>query len=148
MSRGYYYEKIKVVSDEIERYVLMRDGEPHGEPLEEVAIAFSLPPEEGGMYTMHKHGSVELVEKWLKTAQQRYREAGFSDMSDELMMVVGRFDLEPLNRVLDTTGYLKRFFEYHKIAIDSAEFIKAVKEKSELDGAIKDDQDAAEALKF
>lgn len=117
MPREYHYTKIKVMSRENEQYVLMCDDEKIGAPLEEVAIAFSLPPEDDSMYTMHKHGSYEIVEKWLKDAQDKFRKAGFNDMADELMMIVGRFDVEHLNRVLDTTGYLGRFFEHHGIVI-------------------------------
>lgn len=88
------------------QYVLHNGEAPIGPVMDEVAIGFD---KESG--TLHKHGSLATVEKWLKNAQAKFRAAGFDDMANELTMVSGRFELDDLNRCLSTTGYIGRLYE-------------------------------------
>lgn len=87
------------------QYVLHQGDKPIGPVMDEVAIAFD---RECG--TLHKHGSVEMVRQWLQKSQDTFRQAGFPDMAENLIMIAGRFDLEDLNRCLSTTGYLAQFY--------------------------------------
>ena len=83
---------------------------------EEVAIAFDDPGNDD-MMTLLKHGTKENVSAYLDKVIPRYREAGLPEMADQLKMISGKFDVEELNRVIDTTGYLKRFMQKHGIEL-------------------------------
>lgn len=88
------------------QYVLHDGEDPIGPCLDEVAIAFD---KESG--TLHKHGNPEWVAKWHQETQAKFRQAGFDDMADALIVITGRFDLEDLNRCLSTSGYVARLYQ-------------------------------------
>jgi hypothetical protein len=85
-------------------------------PIKEVAIVFSTSLDDG-FHTLHKHGNPELVQKWYNKTHESYIKSGFNDLADSLVFIQGEFDVDQLNRVLDTTGYLPRFLDYHDIEI-------------------------------
>ncbi|GBG14586.1 uncharacterized protein NMK_2185 [Novimethylophilus kurashikiensis] len=87
------------------QYVLHEGDDPIGAVMDEVSICFD---KESG--TLHKHGRPELVQDWHAKAQAKYREAGFDEMADELIVITGRFALEDLNRCLSTSGYVGVFY--------------------------------------
>lgn len=97
-----------------DRYVLTDDGEPVGPPMDQVAIAFS---RDDGV--LHKHGSITVVSAWAAKARQRLNAAGLNEMSEGIIVLSGRYPLEELNRCLDTSGYVGRFYE-RLLAPDSA----------------------------
>ena len=71
--------------------------------MDEVAIAFTI---SDAMWTLHKHGSTELVQRWHDRTVKKLRDAGFDDLADEMAMISGKFPVEELNRCIDTTGYI------------------------------------------
>ena len=79
--------------------------------IEEVAIAFSKESFDGGMWTLHKHGSKEAVQRWYDNVTKKYREAGLDDIADEMVMIVGKFPVDELNRTIETSGYIKKMIE-------------------------------------
>lgn len=101
-----------------EQYYLMDGEEVIAEPLDEVAIAFSTPNFEGDFFTLHKHGDVKNVEAWADNARSSFRKSGFDDMAEAIVVLSGKFDVDQLNRALDTTGYISRFLDYHNININ------------------------------
>ena len=86
---------------------------------DEVSIAFSVDRENDGssMWTLHKHGDPDMVEKWFTEALRKFREAGFNDMADDLKMVRGKFPVSELNRAIDTSGYIKVMLERLKLEV-------------------------------
>ncbi len=88
------------------KYVYYLGGEVKGEPLDAVAIVFD---KETG--TLHKHGPVEGVTRWAEDAQRKFREGGFPDMADDLIVLSGRFTLEDLNRCLSNSGFPALFYQ-------------------------------------
>ena len=89
-----------------EKYVLHDEGEPIGQPLDEVAIALD---KDSG--TLHKHGSPEYVEKWCKAARMKFRSHGYHDMATQLVVISGRFEIEEINRCISISGYAGKFYE-------------------------------------
>lgn len=89
-----------------EKYVLHDEGEPIGQPLDEVAIALD---KDSG--TLHKHGSPEYVEKWSKAARMKYQSCGCNDMATQLVVISGRFSLEDLNRCISISGYAGKLYK-------------------------------------
>lgn len=65
-----------------------------------IAIGFSW---DGTRSVMHKHGSPKPVEAWRKRQNAAYKAAG---LNDELYTIIGELDVDSLNRIIDTTGYL------------------------------------------
>lgn len=88
------------------QYVLHDGDQPIGAVLDSVAIAL-----DKSSGTLHKHGSPELVERWLSTAQARFRQSGYPEMADDLVIIQGRFTLEDLNRCVSTSGYVGRLYQ-------------------------------------
>ncbi len=74
---------------------------------DEVAIGFSKVDDQH--YCMHKHGKPEMVQEWLSRTSQSYRDAGYDKEANDLAMVVGKFDIEDLNKVIQITGYIINF---------------------------------------
>ena len=106
---------------EDERYTLMDGGDEIAPAISQVAIAFSMDAISKGMDVIHKHGNLDLVKDWVENAMQGYSKAGLEDEAASLRMVVGRFDLDELNHVINTTGYIDTFLKKHGITIERPE---------------------------
>ena len=87
------------------QYVLHKGDKPIGPLLDEVSIAFD---KESG--TLHKHGSREMVERWADNAKSKFRESGFGEMADDIVVITGAFDLNDINRCITTSGYIGVLF--------------------------------------
>lgn len=87
------------------QYVLHDGDKPIGRVLDCVALGL-----DKGSGTLHKHGAPEMVERWLTDAQARFRQGGFPDMADDLVLVSGRFTLDDLNRCITTSGYVGQLY--------------------------------------
>lgn len=75
---------------------------------DEVAIGFSWL--EDGSTILHKHGRREFVESWLLETKTKYDHTGLFGESAGLCMICPEdWDVEELNKILDTTGYLSVF---------------------------------------
>jgi hypothetical protein len=81
-------------------YQLYRGEEPFGPAIDEVAIAL-----DRSAGTLMKHGDPEQVRAWYSRAQASFREAGFAENADDLVVISARFEVEDLNRCLTITGY-------------------------------------------
>ena len=88
------------------QYVLHADGAPVTRVLDEVAICLD---KENG--TRHKYGDPESVRAWHAKAQKSFRDIGQNDMADDLVVIQGRFTLDDLNKVIDTSGYTAVLYE-------------------------------------
>ncbi len=73
----------------------------------EVSVLFTV--DENGYAIMHKHGNPKWVEKYMVDAVAKYREAGFDQLASEHKMFTGKFPVDALNRLIDTTGYATKF---------------------------------------
>ena len=73
---------------------------------DEIAIAFTIDLDDQ-MWTLHKHGNKERVEKWMDMTHRKFMDAGHADLARELRVVSGKFPVEELNRCIDTTGYIE-----------------------------------------
>lgn len=76
---------------------------------DEPALAFD---SESG--TLHKHGDVAQVTAWTERARAKFRDAGFPEMADGLVVLSGKLPLEDLNKCLSHTGYCKVLLERMK----------------------------------
>lgn len=83
-----------------------------------VAIAFTTAPN-GMMWTMHKHGSPELVNRWARIARSKYTKHGLSDMAKEIVVIEGKFPVEEINKVIEITGYIKKFYEKFSCGLEN-----------------------------
>ncbi len=61
--------------------------------------------------TLHKHGERSWVERWIADARQKFRDAGFSDMANDLVVLSGDLPLEEVNKCLAISGYCGRMLE-------------------------------------
>lgn len=77
---------------------------------EEIAIAFTTAPD-GMMWTMHKHGPPELVNRWARMARIKYIKHGLSDIAKELVVIEGQFPIKEINKIIEITGYIEKFCE-------------------------------------
>jgi len=103
-----------------EQYVLTDDkGVHHSKPLDEVSVAFSREADQDNtpVYILNKHGDPEKIQAWHEKMVARYRDAGFDHYAENMLLVTGKFDVDVLNRVLDTTGYIGNFLDFHKILL-------------------------------
>jgi len=82
--------------------------------IKELAMVFS--KDEEGMWTLHKIGEKETVQKWYDTVVAMYRVAGLADIANDMVMITGAFPVEELNRCLDTSGYIRIMCE--KLGLD------------------------------
>ena len=98
-----------------------------------MAIGFTYDPDEDRaiQYTTHRHGSPETVDKWAATMRQALQKSPFQRNAEEpgepaaaiLRSMMPRsiasdqWDIEDLNRVIDTTGYLGVLIEKMGIKI-------------------------------
>lgn len=91
------------------QYVL---HDPQGNPVGPVmdSVALALDKVEGVLF---KHGSFEMVQRWLSQTQTKLRAQGEfgAEMAANLVIIEGRFELEELNRCLSTTGYAGRLYQ-------------------------------------
>jgi hypothetical protein len=72
-------------------------------------IAFAYDPD---LFVLHKHGAPDLVQAWLDHANQKLSKVPEKDRFQLAMLVVDkRVPVEEINRVLDTSGYLRIFIE-------------------------------------
>lgn len=77
---------------------------------DEIAIAFSYDKEtkEGILY---KHGSTELVSKWVQKTRKKFQNAGLHDIANEIIMIFGKINIYELNKCLNISGYIGKFYE-------------------------------------
>lgn len=73
---------------------------------DQIAIAFDR--SDG---TLHKHGNPKNVELWRTQAIEKFRKAGFDDMANDLIIMIGQFPLEEINKCISTSGYCKTLYE-------------------------------------
>lgn len=76
---------------------------------DEIAICF-----DRSSGTLHKHGNPESVGNWAAKAQAKYRDAGYSEMANDLIVVSGKLPVEEINRCIANSGYCSTF--YNKLA--------------------------------
>jgi hypothetical protein len=61
-------------------------------------------------YTLLKHGNEDDVLDHARKIQTAYRDAGFPLMASEVVVILSnRWDVETLNKIISTSGYLGRF---------------------------------------
>ena len=61
-------------------------------------------------YTLLKHGNSDHVLEHAHKIRTAYREAGFPNMASEVVVVLSDdWDVETLNKIISTSGYLGRF---------------------------------------
>jgi hypothetical protein len=79
----------------------------------EVSLAFD---KESGV--LHKHGNPELVEAWANNAKKSFRDGGFTEMAEDIIVMSGKFPVEELNKCLNYTGYslilYKKLIDLHQ----------------------------------
>jgi len=91
------------------KYILVDDiGKIHWAG-EEIAVAFSFTPNEKISGTLHKHGSIENVNKWANVA--RIKLASIPEMAAEITVVFGKIPLEELDNMISISGYVGRWYE-------------------------------------
>jgi hypothetical protein len=88
------------------QYVLHADGAPVSRVLDELAICLD---KENG--TRHKFGDPEVVRAWHEKSQKAFRDGGFTDMADDMVVIQGRFTLEDINKVIEHTGYAALLYQ-------------------------------------
>jgi hypothetical protein len=88
----------------------------------EVAIGFTYDPDrdQGIKFTMHKHGSPESVQGWAEKTRARIKKAEDNGIqlgpwAQPHVMMTAHWELEDLNRILSTTGYLEAVVEKYEI---------------------------------
>jgi len=61
-------------------------------------------------YTLLKHGNSDQVVEHAHKIRTAYREAGFAHMASQVVVVLSDlWDVETLNKIISTSGYLGRF---------------------------------------
>lgn len=71
---------------------------------------FGIPGEP--IYTLLKHGNSEYVLEHARKLQTAYREAGLPGMASEVIVILSDFwEVETLNKIISTSGYLGRFIQ-------------------------------------
>lgn len=82
---------------------------------DEIALSFS--KEGDGMWTLHKHGRKEPVQKHHEETVKKYVEHGYLNMAASMVMIVGKFPVDELNKCLHTTGYIQKMCEKMELDI-------------------------------
>jgi len=83
------------------------DGEKIAEPIEKLSFLIDANEETS---TLLKHGDHDKVEIKLKSYDKAYRDAGLTDMANDLMLIdVSNVDLEEVNKCIAITGYINNF---------------------------------------
>lgn len=63
-------------------------------------------------YTLLKHGISEHVLQHAREIQEKYRKANLPDMASEIVVAMSDlWEVETLNKILSTSGYLGRFIQ-------------------------------------
>jgi hypothetical protein len=63
-------------------------------------------------YTLLKHGNSDHVLKHARKLQTAYREAGLPAMASAVVVILSDlWDVETLNKIISTSGYLGRFIQ-------------------------------------
>jgi len=71
---------------------------------------FGIPGEP--IYTLLKHGNSEYVLEHARKLQTAYRDAGLPGMASEVIVILSDFwEVETLNKIISTSGYLGRFIQ-------------------------------------
>lgn len=76
-------------------------------PNQELAFAFDA---ESG--SLHKHGSLDFVEKWLAKTTKTFRDAGHNELADDLLLVSAptegelAWDTAIINKFVQNSGYI------------------------------------------
>lgn len=81
-------------------------GEKRIEAGPEVAILFDVQTS-----TVLKHGQPGSVQFDADVMRRRLAEDGFRKFADDLVVIVGAFDLEELNKVMSCTNYIGTFYK-------------------------------------
>ena len=81
--------------------------------LDEVGICFSYEQDQERSIrgTLLKHGDSKMVKEYYEEAHRKFKEAGLRKMSEELRYIEGKFDVEELNKIIEITGYVGKFYE-------------------------------------
>jgi hypothetical protein len=106
----YQYERDQIMGD----YVL-KQGNRILFRATSVAVCYSEDPQTFGKsgepnYTLLKHGDSDRVLEHARRLQTAYRHAGFALMASEVVVILSDlWDVETLNKIISTSGYLGRF---------------------------------------
>lgn len=64
------------------------------------------------IYSLLKHGNSEYVLEHARKLQTAYRDAGLPGMASEVIVILSDFwEVETLNKIISTSGYLGRFLQ-------------------------------------
>jgi hypothetical protein len=76
-------------------------------------VAFSYSKQDSGESVMLKHGAPDTVNAWAANARKKYIESGWPEMAQSIEVVIlpATFEVEEINRCLDTTCYLGRLLK-------------------------------------
>jgi len=88
-------------------YYLLDDRDNIRLMTDEIAIVYSI--DEDGMSVLHKHGSKKIVEAWFNNKISKLFEAGLNDLANEFRIVFGEFEVDDLNKIINTSGYISEF---------------------------------------
>lgn len=61
------------------------------------------------LYVLHKHGSPDMIKQWHENTVKKYAASGFQEEIESMGVITGKYPIEELNRMLDTSGYLGIF---------------------------------------
>lgn len=110
------------------RWLYTKDGNAiTSTPSTEIAFCFD---KESG--TLHKHGSPEGVKAWFKKTKRKFSEAGFADMTDEMVLFSGHshpllgnvspgvtyLTEDDVNRCIECSGAILKLASRHENVID------------------------------
>jgi uncharacterized protein (UPF0147 family) len=130
------------------QYVLHENQQPIGPLLDEVAIAYEVDPVDG-LFTLHKHGSPENVNRWAENSRAKLRQSKdplMQEMADAIQVVQGRFDLNDLNGVLENSARLKNLLaKMNPLQVDGVEIIDSANSTSKV-ARVRSDQDIVDAV--
>lgn len=86
------------------QYVLCEGETPVAGPVDEIAVAL-----DAVTGTVHKVGSVEVVNAWAKTTREAYGTIGRHDMAADTQVVSGRLPIEEVHALMGNVSYGKEF---------------------------------------
>lgn len=89
------------------QYVLMKGNERLYGPYDQISIGI-----DKESVVLLKHGEPGMVKNWYKSHVKAYRDAGFDDMANDLIVITGRFPLEDLNNWINNSGSIKSFLKH------------------------------------
>lgn len=94
-----------------DHYYLVKDDGDVVDIGEEVAVLYD--EVKPGNTVLLKHGRPTLVSDYFSEITKIYRENDLSDMLDHIKLIVGRFPIDDLNKMISTTGYIGSFMNRH-----------------------------------